>query len=632
MKYFMILTSLLIAVPAVFAQDLGLLDSVLHQVGLTPDAVRFDQDEMATWGGDQWRLSYFSMFHKNPFKLPKYGQMNLEAFTADCGNIVSLIGNAGRKIDSPVRRGLIGDALESYTKKIDSLPNRFFSANRKELSGERLVGLRKRIDLIMALVDDPELNLRKAYAKVQLDKIRHQVFDYFVADSQKYNDLVEELAKSIDLNRMIAGTEDLAEALRRAADSLEYCAFPDSAITISAERGLIVLGTKGKDDYKYLTAPPLLILDPGGDDTYHISGFPPGYPLSAIIDVAGNDRYISTDTTTPGIGGAVLGVSIVIDKAGDDWYDGRNVAQGCGIFGAGVVMDNIGRDIYRAKTWAQGAAAFGVGVLSDSTGNDSLYCWMNSQGYGYTRGCGLCVNYSGNDVYTAEDSILFSPGQQTNEHNSSLAQGTGFGKRADFVDGHSWAGGVGILCDVKGNDRYSAGLFAQGCGYWFALGMLLDGEGDDNYYSVWYTLGSGAHFAIGYLDDFAGNDKYEATMAMSIGSGHDFTLGYFNERAGNDTYKAPGLSLGGGNFQGIGVFHDWKGDDSYTTTGDFNLGGARGLSQGARAYLYTFGIFVDGGGTDSYSDSRKRNALSWISPKSDSAKADPYEIGVGIDK
>jgi hypothetical protein len=622
---------MLIAASAAVSQDFSLIDSATAQIGMTREDIRFDQDEMASWGGDMWRLSYFTMFHKNPLKLPKYGQMNLEAFTADCANISALVSNAGRKIDCPVRRGLIGDALEAYTKRLDSLPQSSFTASHKLLVGPEFTKLRAKIDLIYALIDDDEFNFNKAFAKVEKDKYRREIFEYFVADSQKYNDLVEEFATGVDFNRMVGGAEDLAEALRRVADSLESCTFPDSRSEIKTPKGLIVIGAKGRDEYSYQT-PPLLILDPGGDDTYRISGFLTDYPLNAIIDVAGNDKYISDDTTSPGIGGAVLGMSVVIDKSGDDLYDAKNLAQGCGIFGVGVVMDNNGDDKYRGKTYVQGSAAFGVGVLSDSTGNDSLYCWMNSQGYGYTRGCGLCINFSGNDVYAAEDSILFSPGQQTKEHNSSLAQGVGFGKRADYVDGHSWAGGVGILCDILGNDKYSAGLFAQGCGYWFALGMLLDGAGNDDYHSVWYTLGSGAHFAIGYLDDFAGNDTYNATMNMSIGSGHDFTLGYFNERGGNDTYYAPGLSLGGGNFQGIGIFDDWNGDDVYNTSGGFNLGGARGLFQGARAYLYTFGVFVDGGGQDTYTDTRVKNRFSWISPKSDTTKVDPYEIGVGIDR
>ncbi len=619
-------------VPAfVSAQELDLIDSAMAQVGMTHEDIRFDADEMATFGGDTWRLTYFTMFHRNPFKLPKYGKMNLEAYSADIGNISALVANAGRKIDCPVRRNLIGDPLEKYLKRQDSLPLPSFTRSRNLLAGEKYNKLKDKVDLLYAIVDDAEFNFTRSFEKVDLDKCRRQVFQYFVSDSQQYNDLVEELAAKVDLNRMVGGAEDIAEALSRVADSLEFCAFPSFQTEIPSKKGLIVIGTKGKDTYTYRT-PPLLILDPGGDDTYRISGYPTGYPLCAIIDVAGNDRYLSSDSTVPGVGGAVLGMAVVIDREGDDRYEAKNVAQGCGVFGVGVVIDNTGRDVYRCKSNAQGCGVFGIGILTDSTGNDSLYCWSNAQGYGYTKGCGLCLNYSGDDVYLAEDSILFSPGQQTQEHNSSLAQGVGFGKRADYVDGHSWAGGVGILCDVNGDDQYRAGLFAQGCGYWFALGMLIDGAGNDDYYSVWYTLGSGAHYAIGYLDDFDGNDTYNATMNMSIGSGHDFTIGYFNDRSGNDTYFAPGLSAGGGNFQGIGIFDDWAGDDVYNTSGQYMLGGARGLKQGPRAYLNTFGIFVDGGGNDTYKESWAQNGRRWITPRADSTSSTPVEIGVGIDR
>jgi hypothetical protein len=613
------------------AQDFSLFDSAMAQVGLTRNDIRIDQDEMATWGGDQWRLSYFTLFHRNLFKLPQYGLMNLESFRADCGNITALVGNAGRKIDCPVRRGLVTGALEKYDKGKDSRPLPSIARNTSFLSGHQYDMLREKIALLYRMIDDNGFNFNLAYGTGDMGKYRQQLFDYFVSDSQKYNDLAERLARDFDLNRMVGGAEDIGEALRRMADSLEFCTFPATRTEIMTYKGLIVVGSSGNDEYDF-KSPPLLIIDPAGDDTYRISGFPTAYPLTAIIDVAGNDTYLSADSTSPGIGGAILGMAVVIDKAGNDLYEAKNVAQGCGIFGVGVVMDNNGNDRYRVKSNAQGCGVFGIGILSDSTGNDSLYCWTNAQGYGYTKGCGLCINYSGDDVYMAEDSILFSPGQQTKDHNSSLAQGAGFGKRADYVDGHSWAGGVGILCDISGSDKYSAGLFAQGCGYWFAIGMLLDGNGDDLYHSVWYTLGSAAHFAIGYVDDFAGNDHYTATMNMSIGSGHDFSIGYFNERGGNDVYDAPGLSLGGGNFQGIGIFHDWGGDDIYNTTGGFNLGGARGLLQGPRAYLNTFGVFVDGGGRDTYNGISKQNGTRWISAKSDSTKPSSFEIGVGIDK
>ena len=112
------------------------------------------------------------MFHKNPFKLPKYGQMNLEAFTADCGNITALVANAGRKIDCPVRRGLIGDPLETYTKRLDSLPQSSFTASHMLLVGSQFEKLRAKIDLIYALIDDNEFNFNKAFDKVEKDKYR----------------------------------------------------------------------------------------------------------------------------------------------------------------------------------------------------------------------------------------------------------------------------------------------------------------------------------------------------------------------------------------------------------------------------------------------------------------------------
>jgi hypothetical protein len=121
-------------------------------------------------------------------------------------------------------------------------------------------------------------------------------------------------------------------------------------------------------------------------------------------------------------------------------------------------------------------------------------------------------------------------------------------------------------------------------------------------------------------------------MNMSIGSGHDFTIGYFNERGGNDVYFIPGLSGGGGNFQGIGIFHDWSGDDVYHSSGRFMLGGAQGLLQGPRAYLNTYGIFVDGGGKDTYNETWAKNGTRWIGPKSNLEKPTPNEIGVGIDR
>jgi hypothetical protein len=619
------------AVMAMAEDDFSLCDSVMSQVGLTCEDVRFDQDEMANWGGDLWRTHYFTMFHKNPLKLPKYGEINLKLFSDNIKNITALLTWAGARIDCPVRRGLIGDQLLKYASS-DSIPKPSLTTSKNVLGENEFAPLREKIDFFYRIVDDSNHLYLSAINDMTKLTSRQKLFDYFVKESEEPNYLVDELVPGVDFNRLIAGAEDMAEVIKRMADSLEFCSFPKSKIEIITPHGLIVVGTASRDNYEYPNS-PLLIIDGGGDDTYSFSGYPDKYPLTAIIDVFGNDRYLSPDSTKPGIGGAVMSMSVVIDKAGDDYYQGINISQGSGIFGVGILLDDQGNDIYTSKSYSQGAGAFGVGILADSSGNDSLYCVTLSQGLGYTKGCGLLVNYEGNDKYIAEDSIITLPAQQSDKHNTSLAQGFGFGKRADYIDGHSWAGGVGVLCDIKGNDYYSCGIFGQGGGYWFAVGMLLEGGGDDVYDGVWYVQGSGAHFAVGYLDDFAGNDTYNVSMNMSIGSGHDFTIGYFNERSGNDTYFAPGLSLGGGNANGIGFFFDHQGDDVYTTKGKTILGQVNLLRMGAREFLDVFGVFIDGSGNDKYNEPWAKNRSRWISPRVDTTLSiNPHEIGVGIDK
>ena len=47
-------------------------------------------------------------------------------------------------------------------------------------------------------------------------------------------------------------------------------------------------------------------------------------------------------------------------------------------------------------------------------------------------------------------------------------------------------GGVGILCDLKGYDRYIADVYGQGASYWYSTGLLLDAEGDDIYRAYQY--------------------------------------------------------------------------------------------------------------------------------------------------
>src|SRR5262249_30965508 len=156
-----------------------------------------------------------------------------------------------------------------------------------------------------------------------------------------------------------------------------------------------------------------------------------------------------------------------------------------------------------------------------------------SQGFGGAQGAGALVDGDGDDVYTVDvgdpalggHPLYLSP-QLPGKGNSSMSQGAAQGRRPQSqTDAAYMAGGVGILRDRRGSDRYTGSVFAQGVGYWQGLGMLLDGGGDDSYDALWYIQGSAAHFSLSVFLEEGGNDTYNLTLqpaATSIGLGHDF--------------------------------------------------------------------------------------------------------------
>ena len=68
----------------------------------------------------------------------------------------------------------------------------------------------------------------------------------------------------------------------------------------------------------------------------------------------------------------------------------------------------------------------------------------------------MLVDERGNDKYVANDTVIDDPSAQSKDHATSMSQGAGCGRRADYSDGHSLGGGFGILCDVEGDDVVDA--------------------------------------------------------------------------------------------------------------------------------------------------------------------------------
>lgn len=248
----------------------------------------------------------------------------------------------------------------------------------------------------------------------------------------------------------------------------------------------LVLDLAGTSDT--YTEDAALVVDVGGDDTYHtnaggagvyaLNGQASMLPAAALFDLGGQDGYgdaqvPADDRRGQGAnGGAMLGVGLLVDTGGDDTYaayaDGVN---GGAFAGIGLLLDTDGQDRYLAEGWG-------------------------ANGGGYPAGIGQLVDLAGSDTY----------------------QGT-----YEAVNGGS-LGGTGLLWDVRGDDSYEATRAGVNGGALGGQGLLIDEAGDDRYTASTDAVNGGADPLIGgqaLLYDGGGTDVYEAQDA---GAGTDVTV------------------------------------------------------------------------------------------------------------
>lgn len=404
-------------------------------------------------------------------------------------------------------------------------------------------------------------------------------------------------------------------SVERLAAAIESTSVPEEweGTEFETPCGKVILAGRGDDHHE--GGDYLLLIDFGGNDTYA-----PGNgcgrnetPICAVIDLAGNDTYASgRSLAEAGVGAGIGGIGVLLDVEGDDLYQVAGYGAGFAAGGAGILVDRAGNDRYVGDTFTQAVGFLGVGLLLDEAGDDYYELFTFGQGLGLPMGTGLLCDRAGNDVYVARDDELRSPSPQSAENNVSFAQGCGYAFRTE--KDRSSSGGLGILLDQEGDDRYRGAVFAQAIGYWFGVGMLFDLAGNDEYEAVYYGQSASAHFALSYLRDVSGNDHYRTSLSQSLGNGRDLSISVFRDDAGDDHYIAPDRSLGCGDVAGCGLFVDLAGQDAYefgaTTNGGFSS--YPGAGDDRRRPLPTVGIFLDlGGATDLYGDDRIVNGDRW---------------------
>jgi hypothetical protein len=444
------------------------------------------------------------------------------------------------------------------------------------------------------------------------------------SEGRVYHFEIDDLARDLDEQSLYyAGMKTVQaadDARRQFAELLNHKSLKLSDVRFDFRTpiGRILLSGTGYDIHRETDA--AVLVDLGGNDCYEgpVGGTPSSeIPISIAIDCVGNDTYECLSETYPSQGAGILGVGVLIDDAGNDTYRAISYAQGLGFFGLGLLFDRSGDDTYTLEMSGQGAGYFGLGYHFDVSGNDHFYLYGDGQGFGGPGGVGVLANYEGNDDYIAEP--LAEKAGRPDYHSQykitySNAQGVGAGRRGDGADGHNWAGGLGVLLDIKGDDTYESGNWSIGTGYWYGTGLLYEGEGDDTYKSVYFTQASGAHFCIGAIIDEAGNDHHTLyeTGGAGLAFGWDFADVLLIDKGGNDSYEARGNSIGRADIRSNALLIDIGGDDRYVYPA-----GAGGLGFGAfqegyrkpsysygpyNFYANSFGLLLDIGGRDQYLD------------------------------
>jgi hypothetical protein len=290
--------------------------------------------------------------------------------------------------------------------------------------------------------------------------------------------------------------------------------------------------------------------------------------------------------------------------------------------GVALFYDDGGSDSYSGKVYTQGAAGFGIGIMIDdsvqpapvvatdietpdpidigSFDNDTYTAWSSAQAFARTRGVALCLNRRGNEVYHAGGVYLDAP--LFSDRYQSFSQGFAIGERD--ID---YAGGIALLADYGGNDRYLGDIYNQGVGYWYSAGLLYDGGGNDTYEMTQYGQGSGIHLAVGGLVDESGHDTYVMHSGLGQGSSHDFATSILLDRAGNDKYYGTTTSCGASLTNSACLFIDGGGDDTYAARNEGGLNYGRPARDAG-----SIGLFVDMAGKDDYLG-KFADSSSWTS-------------------
>ncbi len=296
---------------------------------------------------------------------------------------------------------------------------------------------------------------------------------------------------------------------------------------IETPAGAIIIGGKEANTYDLDSLGDVaLVIDLGGENTYHDGTVSIERPLLVNVNLGGRNVYRSAKPAVQG--GAILGVSMIVNTEGGNRYDANDLAQASTIGGVGIIVEFGGDNSYRGVRRVQAQAIGGLGIIISHGGGNNYHAGMWGQGLGGPLGFGILDDIQGHDHY-------YLGGLYTNSYKPETPGYEGFGQGVGGGIRQVADGGIGMLLNGGGHNVYEFDYLSHGGGYWCGLGFARDFGGYSqrliarkNYYggdrteSLFQRFGCGwgCHYAQGFCFDDKGHSTFEGSI-MGSGMGWD---------------------------------------------------------------------------------------------------------------
>ncbi|MHC4273628.1 MAG: CRTAC1 family protein [Planctomycetota bacterium] len=338
-----------------------------HELGAPIEDLVGVFDEWLEKGEDYHSLSRFRLAFEHPFQLPEIERLVVGSLTGlDRYGPSFMLNAAARNLDVPTGWGAgARDAPHRLVRSVG--PERTVAsrvarvmAYSEHLRGEALGPLAQDeafAGQCLALLRVPrrDFYITGAGAKPHVEVIRRSM-------DVQFETLVRAFVFEWDVEDQAIAQEAAGDAVEVPQELAGAVSGPIRGAYLYEPGGWIVIGTEHAN--RYDMARVAAVVDAGGDDAYYATGLRLGCRM--IIDLEGNDVY--TGTPDQGPGAALLGISLIDDRAGDDRYEGELLSCGAAMYGVSLLVDRGGNDIYIGKEWSLGAACYGAGMILDLGG------------------------------------------------------------------------------------------------------------------------------------------------------------------------------------------------------------------------------------------------------------------------